>query len=78
MVYLPTVVFLINLPVGLLYIMAVKFGTKSGGINNSYTKVCLLVRGDVSFGEWIISCTRLTNHGITILYHPHQCRPCSV
>ena len=41
-----------------------------------------------SFSEWIISQTgRLTidyfqyrqaNRGIAILYHPHQCKPCSV
>ena len=45
---------------------------------NSYTMGCLPVRGDnpraLASG---LSCVQVDKHGITILYHLHQCRPCT-
>ena len=47
-----------------------------GGKSNSYTMGCLPVPGDnpralVSGSSYI----QVDKHGITILYHLHQCRP---
>ena len=47
-------------------------------LSNSYTMACQPVHGDnpralargLSFGQ-------VDKHGITILYHLHQCRPCT-
>ena len=45
---------------------------------NSYTMVGPPVRGDnpraLASG---LSLVQVDKHGITILYHPHQCRPCT-
>ena len=45
-------------------------------IRNSYTVGCPPVRGDtpraLASG---LSHVQVDKHGITILYHPHQCRP---
>ena len=47
-------------------------------ICNSYTMGCPLVRGDnpraLASG---LSYVQIDKHGITILYHLHQCRPCT-
>ena len=44
----------------------------------SYTMGCPPVRGDnpraLASG---LSCVQVDKHGITILYHLHQCRPCT-
>ena len=46
-------------------------------ISNSYTMGCPPVRGDnpraLASG---LSYVQVDEHGITILYHLHQCRPC--
>ena len=46
--------------------------------SNSYTTGCSPVRGDnprtLARG---LSYVQVDNHGITILYHLHQCRPCT-
>ena len=48
------------------------------GISNSYTMACPPVRGDnpraLASG---LSYVQVDKHGITILYHQHQCRPCT-
>ena len=45
---------------------------------NSYTMCCPPVRGDnpraLASG---VSYVQMDQHGITILYHLHQCRPCT-
>ena len=47
------------------------------GSSNSYTMGCPPVRGDnpraLASG---LSYVQVDNHGIIILYHIHQCRPC--
>ena len=47
-------------------------------ISNSYTRGCPPVRGDnpraLASG---LSYVQVDKHGITILYHLHQCRPCT-
>ena len=47
-------------------------------ISNSYTMGCPPVRGDnpraLASG---LSYVQVDKHGITILYHQHQCRPCT-
>ena len=47
-------------------------------ICNSYTMACPPVRGDnpraLASG---LSYVQVDKHGITILYHLHQCRPCT-
>ena len=47
-------------------------------ISNSYTMGCPHVRGDnpraVASG---LSYVHVDKHGITVLYHIHQCRPCT-
>ena len=47
-------------------------------ISNSYTLGCPHVRGDnpraLASG---LSYVQVDKHGITILYHLHQCRPCT-
>ena len=47
-------------------------------ISNSYTMGCPPVRGDnpraLASG---LSYVQVDKHGITILYHIHQCRPCT-
>ena len=47
-------------------------------ICNSYTMGCPPVRGDnpraLASG---LSYVQVDKHGITILYHLHQCRPCT-
>ena len=46
-------------------------------LSNSYTMGCPPVRGDnpraLASG---LSYVQVDTHGITILYHIHQCRPC--
>ena len=47
-------------------------------ISNRYTMGCPPVRGDnprALAGR--ISYVQMNKHGITILYHLHQCRPCT-
>ena len=48
------------------------------GISNSYTMACPPVRGDnpraLASG---LSYVQVDKHGITNLYHLHQCRPCT-
>ena len=53
--------------------------TQAGkNLSNSYTMGCPPVRGDnpraLASG---LSYVQLDKHGITILYHLHQCRPCT-
>ena len=47
-------------------------------LSNSYSMDCPPVRGDnpraLARG---LSYVQVDKHGITILYHPHQCRPCT-
>ena len=47
-------------------------------LRNSYTMGCPPVRGDnpraLASG---LSYVQVEKHGITILYHLHQCRPCT-
>ena len=47
-------------------------------LRNSYTMGCPPVRGDnpqaLASG---LSYVQVDKHGITILYHQHQCRPCT-
>ena len=47
-------------------------------LRSSYTMACPPVRGDnpraLASG---LSYVQVDNHGITILYHLHQCRPCT-
>ena len=47
-------------------------------LSNSYTMGCPPVRGDnpqaLASG---LSYVQVDKHGITILYHLHQCRPCT-
>ena len=47
-------------------------------VSNSYTMGCPPVRGDnpraLASG---LSYVQVDKHGITILYHLHQCRPCT-
>ena len=47
-------------------------------LRNSYTMGCLPVRGDnpqaLASG---LSYVQVDKYGITILYHLHQCRPCT-
>ena len=47
-------------------------------ISNSYTMGCPPVRGDNprAFASGL-SYVKVDKHGITILYHRHQCRPCT-
>ena len=51
---------------------------KQYNIRNSYTMACPPVRGDnpraLASG---LSCVRVDKHGTAILYHIHQCRPCT-
>ena len=55
-------------------------GIENGGkgVSNSYTMGCPPVRGD---NPWALasglSYVQVDKHGITILYHLHQCRPCT-
>ena len=48
------------------------------GLSNNYTMGCPPVRGDnpqaLASG---LSYVQVDKHGITILYHQHQCRPCT-
>ena len=52
--------------------------TKSRGLGNSYTMGCPPVRGDnpraLASG---LSYVQVDTHGITFLYHQHQCRSCT-
>ena len=49
------------------------------GLRNCYTMGCPPVRGDnpraLASG---LSYVQVDKHGITILYHLHQCRPCTL
>ena len=46
-------------------------------ICNSFTMGCLPIRGDKPRALLSgLSCLQVDKHGITILYHLHQCRPC--
>ena len=51
-------------------------GAHDSNLNNSYTMGCPPVRGDnpraLASG---LSYVQVDKHGITILYHLHQCRP---
>ena len=54
------------------------FISERNGLCNSYTMACPPVRGDnpraLASG---LSYVQVDKHGITILYHLHQCRPCT-
>ena len=43
-------------------------------LTNSYAMGCPPVRGDLASG---LSYVQVDKHGITILYHIHQCRQCT-
>ena len=47
-------------------------------LSNGYTMACPPVRGDnpqtLAGG---LSCVQVNKHGITILYHLNECRPCT-
>ena len=46
--------------------------------SNSYTMGCPPVRGDNPRAlASVLSYVQVDKHGITILYHLHQCRPCT-
>ena len=48
-------------------------------VTNSYTMGCPLVRGDNPHALVSgLSYIQVDKHGITILYHLHQCRPCTL
>ena len=51
---------------------------QTAGIGNSYTMACPPVRGDnpraLASG---LTYVQMDKHVITILYHLHQCRPCT-
>ena len=53
-------------------------GSCKEGLSSSYTMGCPPVRGDnpraLASG---LSYVQVDKHGITILYHQHQCRPCT-
>ena len=55
-----------------------KYICRQLGLSNSYTMACPPVRGDnpraLASG---LSNVQVDKHGITILYHLHQCRPCT-
>ena len=57
---------------------AIPLSPRSHHISNSYTMGCPPVRGDnpraLASG---LSYVQVDKHGITILYHLHQCRPCT-
>ena len=57
--------------------MSAIFG-RTTGLSNSYTMGCPPVRGDnpraLASG---LSYVQADKHGLTILYHLHQCRPCT-
>ena len=54
------------------------FVCKTDKVNNNYTMGCPPVRGDnpqaLASG---LSYVQVNKHGIIILYHLHQCRPCT-
>ena len=54
------------------------FSKQGWGLSNSYTMGCPPVREDnpraLASG---LSYVQVEKHGITILYHLHQCRPCT-
>ena len=62
------------------YVNFTAFGTLRShyAISNSYTMGCPPVRGDnpraLASG---LSYVHVDKHGLTILYHQHQCRPCT-
>ena len=55
-----------------------KCSVLSGVTSNSYTMGCPPVRGDNPRAlASVLSNMQVDKHGITILYHLHQCRPCT-
>ena len=60
------------------YLANEKKGHVRISFGNSYTMGCPPVRGDnpraLASG---LSYVQVDKHGITILYHLHQCRPCT-
>ena len=51
---------------------------KDDRLSNSYTMGCPPVRGDIPRALASgLSYVHVGKHGITILYHLHQCRPCT-
>ena len=58
--------------------LSIKGSLRFQGTCNSYTMGCPPVRGDnpraLASG---LSYVQVDRHGITILYHLHQCRPCT-
>ena len=60
------------------YVCTFRISDKGTIIRNSYTMGCPPVRGDnpraLASG---LSYVQVDKHGITILYHLHQCRPCT-
>ena len=55
----------------------VKWLTKKGFISNSYTMPCPHVRGDNprALASGLSGYVQVDKHGLTTLYHLHQCRP---
>ena len=55
------------------------YGSSTHYLRNSYTMGCPPLRGDnpraLASG---LSYVQVDKHGITILYHLHQCRPCTL
>ena len=63
---------------GVARALSVQLHRKKRRLSNSYTMGCPPVRGDnpraLASG---LSHVQVDKHGITILYHLHQCRPCT-
>ena len=60
---------------GYMYLLMAVF------LRNSYTMGCPPVRGDnpraLASGLSYVQVDKHGEHGMTILYHQHQCRPCT-
>ena len=60
------------------FLYSIDFDWACGRLRNSYTMGCPPVRGAnpraLASG---LSYVQMDKHGITILYHLHQCRPCT-
>ena len=69
---------LVNLFVSVLDFLSIKIPVSSSLGNSQYTMSCPPVRGDnlraLASG---LSYVQVDKHGIAILYHLHQCRPCT-
>ena len=67
-----------NLQIRKGFVRLIRVGNSINGLSNSYTMCCPPVCGDypraLASG---LSYVQGDNHGKTILYHLHQCRPCT-